>query len=54
MPAVVRLHKTVSVRVGKVHIGGGAPIVVQSMTMTDTADATATAQQCVELSLIHI
>ena len=50
MPAVVRLHKTVSVRVGKVHIGGGAPIVVQSMTMTDTADATATAKQCVELA----
>jgi (E)-4-hydroxy-3-methylbut-2-enyl-diphosphate synthase len=42
-------HRTVGVRVGGVLVGGGAPIVVQSMTMTDTADATATARQCVEL-----
>ncbi|HTQ77323.1 MAG TPA: flavodoxin-dependent (E)-4-hydroxy-3-methylbut-2-enyl-diphosphate synthase [Burkholderiales bacterium] len=33
------------VRVGGVAIGGGAPIVVQSMTNTDTADAAATARQ---------
>ena len=45
----VRLHRTVGVKVGHVQVGGGAPIVVQSMTMTDTADAAATAQQCVEL-----
>ena len=31
-------------------VGGGAPIVVQSMTMTDTADAPATARQCIELA----
>jgi (E)-4-hydroxy-3-methylbut-2-enyl-diphosphate synthase len=36
--------------VGHVQVGGGAPIVVQSMTMTDTADARATAVQCVELA----
>lgn len=42
-------HKTVAVKVGKVSIGGGAPIVVQSMTNTDTADVEATAQQCYEL-----
>jgi (E)-4-hydroxy-3-methylbut-2-enyl-diphosphate synthase len=42
-------HRTVPVRVGTLTVGGGAPIVVQSMTMTDTADATATATQCVEL-----
>src|SRR6187402_2407103 len=48
--AVVRLHKTVGVRVGPVQVGGGAPVVVQSMTMTDTSDAAATAQQCVELA----
>jgi (E)-4-hydroxy-3-methylbut-2-enyl-diphosphate synthase len=47
---VVRVHKTVGVRVGSVQVGGGAPIVVQSMTLTDTADARATAQQCVELA----
>src|SRR6188472_4320265 len=48
--STVRLHKTVGVRVGSVQVGGGAPIVVQSMTMTDTADAKGTAQQCVELA----
>ena len=46
----VRLHKTVGVRVGRVQVGGGAPVVVQSMTMTDTADAPATARQCIELA----
>src|SRR5213082_2031648 len=52
---LVRLHKTVGVKVGgtggaaAVQVGGGAPIVVQSMTMTDTADAAATAQQWIEL-----
>ncbi len=42
-------HRTVPVRVGHLTVGGNAPIVVQSMTMTDTTDAVATAQQCVEL-----
>lgn len=37
--------KTRPVHVGKVTIGGGAPVVVQSMTSTDTADATATLNQ---------
>ena len=50
MPVATRLHRTVSVRVGRVQVGGGAPIVVQSMTMTETADAAATARQCVELA----
>jgi (E)-4-hydroxy-3-methylbut-2-enyl-diphosphate synthase len=45
-----RLHRTVGVRVGRFQVGGGAPVVVQSMTMTDTADARATAQQVVELA----
>jgi (E)-4-hydroxy-3-methylbut-2-enyl-diphosphate synthase len=48
--SVVRFHKTVGVQVGRVQVGGGAPVVVQSMTMTDTADARATAAQCVELA----
>src|SRR5919197_831266 len=48
--ALLMLHKTVGVKVGRVQVGGGAPIVVQSMTMTDTADARATAQQCIELA----
>ena len=50
MSAPIRLHRTTGVRVGRVQVGGGAPIVVQSMTMTETADARATAAQCVELA----
>src|SRR6478609_4800726 len=42
-------HRTVAVKVGSVTVGGGHPVVVQSMTMTDTADAKGTAQQCIEL-----
>ena len=42
--------KTVGVKVGDVQIGGGAPIVVQSMTNTDTADVAATVQQIYELA----
>ena len=41
---------TREVRIGNVSIGGGRPIVVQSMTNTDTADAAATAQQAYELA----
>jgi len=48
--SLVRLHKTIGVKVGRVQVGGGAPVVVQSMTMTDTADARATAAQCIELA----
>src|SRR4030095_8404043 len=50
VPSPIRVHKTVGVKVGCVQVGGGAPVVVQSMTMTDTADAAATAQQCIELA----
>jgi (E)-4-hydroxy-3-methylbut-2-enyl-diphosphate synthase len=48
--SLIKLHKTVGVKVSRVQVGGGAPVVVQSMTMTDTADARATAAQCVELA----
>ncbi|MGH8499117.1 MAG: flavodoxin-dependent (E)-4-hydroxy-3-methylbut-2-enyl-diphosphate synthase, partial [Methylococcales bacterium] len=40
----------VPVKVGNVEIGGGAPIVVQSMTNTDTADIKSTVQQVKELA----
>ena len=40
---------SVEVRVGNVLIGNGAPIAVQSMTLTDTANANDTATQCIEL-----
>ena len=43
-------HKTVPVNVGAVTVGGGAPIVVQSMTNTDTADVESTAQQVAALA----
>ena len=43
-------HKTRRVRVGEALIGGGAPILVQSMTNTDTADAEGTARQVYELA----
>jgi (E)-4-hydroxy-3-methylbut-2-enyl-diphosphate synthase len=43
-------RRSVAVNVGPVQIGGGAPVVVQSMTSTDTADAEATARQCLELA----
>src|SRR5487761_2522102 len=42
-------HQTVAVKVGNVTVGGGAPVVVQSMTNTDTADAEATARQIAQL-----
>ena len=46
----IRRHDTHAVRVGDVVIGGGAPIVVQSMTNTDTADVEATVRQVMELA----
>ena len=46
----IQRRATQRVMVGAVNIGGNAPIVVQSMTNTDTADAQATAQQVYELA----
>src|SRR3984957_8258406 len=43
-------HQTVAVKVGNVTVGGGAPVVVQSMTNTDTADAEGTARQVAALA----
>ncbi len=43
-------HATRGVAVGRVRIGGDAPIVVQSMTNTDTADVKTTTQQVAELA----
>jgi (E)-4-hydroxy-3-methylbut-2-enyl-diphosphate synthase len=48
--AEVRRRSTHAVMVGDVQVGGGAPVVVQSMTSTDTADAAAPATQCRELA----
>ncbi len=49
MPAIVR-RKSVPVNVGGVWVGGDNPIVVQSMTNTDTADVTGTASQVLALA----
>jgi (E)-4-hydroxy-3-methylbut-2-enyl-diphosphate synthase len=46
----VNRHRTVGVSVGSIQVGAGAPIVVQSMTNTDTADIDSTFQQCLELA----
>ncbi|HWJ73148.1 MAG TPA: flavodoxin-dependent (E)-4-hydroxy-3-methylbut-2-enyl-diphosphate synthase [Kaistia sp.] len=44
-------RRAVSVRVGKVDVGGEAPVVVQSMTNTDTADIDATVAQVASLAI---
>jgi len=49
-PGSAPRHRTIGVKVGGVTVGGGAPIVVQSMTNTDTADAEATAKQVAALA----
>ena len=49
-PGPALRHRTIGVEVGGVTVGGGAPIVVQSMTNTDTADAEATAKQVAALA----
>src|SRR5689334_10005403 len=43
-------RRSVPVKVGRVEVGGSSPIVVQSMTNTDTADAAATARQVADLA----
>nr|WP_321528768.1 flavodoxin-dependent (E)-4-hydroxy-3-methylbut-2-enyl-diphosphate synthase [Sedimenticola selenatireducens] len=45
----VKRTATVGVRVGGVVVGGNAPVVIQSMTNTDTADIAATIRQVAEL-----
>jgi (E)-4-hydroxy-3-methylbut-2-enyl-diphosphate synthase len=42
-------RKSLQVKVGNVLVGGGAPVVVQSMTNTDTADVNETVEQIIEL-----
>ncbi len=48
-PSILR-HRTQRVIVGDIVIGGDSPVVVQSMTNTDTADAEGTARQVYELA----
>ncbi len=46
----IQRRTTVGVKVGNIQVGGGAPVVVQSMTNTDTTDIASTPQQCLELA----
>jgi (E)-4-hydroxy-3-methylbut-2-enyl-diphosphate synthase len=48
--AEIPRRRSIAVEIGGVRIGGDAPIVVQSMTNTDTADVEKTARQTVELA----
>lgn len=45
----IQRHETFAVKVGSVTIGGGHPIIVQSMTNTDTADIDSTTKQILDL-----
>jgi (E)-4-hydroxy-3-methylbut-2-enyl-diphosphate synthase len=49
-PVQVKRRATRQVRVGHVVVGGGAPVMVQSMTNTDTADVDSTVRQVFELA----
>ncbi len=49
MPVIHR-RKTVPVTIGNIRVGSGAPVVVQSMTNTDTADIESTVQQIAALA----
>jgi hypothetical protein len=50
IPMGLKRHISRPVQVGHITIGGNAPIVVQSMTNTDTADIAATTSQCAQLA----
>ncbi|MCL4218213.1 MAG: flavodoxin-dependent (E)-4-hydroxy-3-methylbut-2-enyl-diphosphate synthase [Candidatus Hydrogenedentes bacterium] len=47
---LAKRRNTSGVLVGGIQVGGGAPVVVQSMTNTDTADALSTARQIIQLA----
>ena len=50
MPTAILRRPSTAVRIGPVTVGGGAPVVVQSMTNTDTADVDGTAAQVAALA----
>ena len=49
MPAILR-RRSVPVTIGNVRVGSEGPVVVQSMTNTDTADVESTVQQIAALA----
>ncbi|MGH9565783.1 MAG: flavodoxin-dependent (E)-4-hydroxy-3-methylbut-2-enyl-diphosphate synthase, partial [Candidatus Angelobacter sp.] len=48
--ALIQRRKSVVASIGDVRVGGDAPVVVQSMTNTDTADVAGTIQQVAQLA----
>src|SRR5258708_29782523 len=48
--ATIQRRKSVTVKIGNVRVGGDAPVVVQSMTNTDTADVPGSIQQIAQLA----
>ena len=50
MSTSIKRRPTRAVKIGNILVGGDAPVVVQSMTNTDTADVVKTAIQCAELA----
>jgi (E)-4-hydroxy-3-methylbut-2-enyl-diphosphate synthase len=48
--ATIQRRKSVTANIGRVRVGGDAPVVVQSMTNTDTADVASTVQQVAQLA----
>jgi (E)-4-hydroxy-3-methylbut-2-enyl-diphosphate synthase len=49
--ASIQRRKSVTARIGNVRVGGDVPVVVQSMTNTDTADVASTVKQVAQLAL---
>ena len=48
--AFIQRRKTITAKIGNVRVGGDSPVVVQSMTNTDTADVAATVAQVAQLA----
>src|SRR5579885_3397802 len=48
--ALIQRRKTVTVKIGNVRVGSDSPLVVQSMTNTDTADVKGTVEQVAQLA----
>jgi len=48
--AIIQRRKSVTAKIGNVRVGGDVPVVVQSMTNTDTADVKSTVQQVAQLA----
>src|ERR1700687_4028762 len=48
--AIIKRRKCYTATIGNVWVGGGAPVVVQSMTNTDTADIASTVKQVAALA----